>query len=49
MVEPWNSGREYQDIKIAGPELHQELASLLTARARILIEWADDDSLWENA
>jgi hypothetical protein len=48
LVEAWNEGRDYKAIRIPGPHSHKELAPLLETRARLLIEWADDDSLWEN-
>jgi hypothetical protein len=48
MAEAWNDGREYDDIRIAGPHSGRELAPLLESRARLLIDWADDDSLWED-
>ena len=41
------NGREYEGIQIAGPYSHQELAPLLESRANLLVEWADDDALWE--
>jgi hypothetical protein len=47
-VEAWKEGRDYKGIRIPGPHSHKELAPLLEKRARLLIEWADDDSLWEE-
>jgi len=47
-VEAWDDGRDYEGIRIAGPHSHQELAPLLATRAELLIEWADDDSFWEE-
>jgi hypothetical protein len=47
-VEAWNAGKDYEGIRIAGPHSHQELAPLLESRAKLLIEWTDDDSLWED-
>jgi Domain of unknown function (DUF4826) len=44
----WTCGREYKGITIAGPRSHSELAPLLSTRAKLLLEWADDDSLWED-
>jgi hypothetical protein len=49
MVHDWNRGEHYEGIKIAGSKSNQELAPLLESRARLLIEWADDDSFWEEA
>ncbi len=47
-VEAWNSGRELEGYRIGDRTSHKELAPLLHARARLFIEWADDDSLWEE-
>ena len=48
-VEAWNDGRDYKEIRINGPHSHKELATLLESRAKLLIEWTDDDSFWEDA
>jgi hypothetical protein len=48
LVETWNSGRDDTETHIAGPHSPQELAPLLDSRARLFIEWADDDTLWEE-
>jgi hypothetical protein len=48
MVDAWRNGRECEDTYIAGPHSHQELALLLESRAKLLSEWADDDTLWEH-
>ncbi len=48
-VAAWNDGRNYDGIRIAGAHSHSELAPLLEARAKLLMEWADDDSFWEEA
>ena len=47
-VEAWNNGRDYEGFRIRGADSHKELAPLLETRAMLLIEWADDDSLWEE-
>jgi hypothetical protein len=47
-VEAWNTGKDFDGIRIAGPHSHRELAPLLESRAKLLIEWTDDDSLWED-
>jgi hypothetical protein len=47
-VEAWNEGLVYEGIRIAVPHSHKELAPLLETRAKLLIEWADNDSLWEE-
>jgi hypothetical protein len=48
LVEAWKDGRELEHIWIAGSSSREELAPLLEARARLLMEWADDASLWEE-
>jgi len=47
-TEAWGAGREYEGLSIGDASSHQELAPLLASRARLLIEWADDDSFWEE-
>lgn len=47
-VKAWKEGRDYEGTCIAGPHPHQELAPLLASRAKLLIAWADDDSLWDS-
>lgn len=47
-VEAWNEGRDYHGIVIAGPHSLHELAPLLQSRAEILLEWTNNDSLWED-
>jgi hypothetical protein len=47
-VEAWNEGRDYEGIRIAGTHSHQELAPLLESRAKLLFEWAGDDSFWKE-
>ena len=47
-AKAWNEGRDYEGIRIAGSHSHRELAPLLETRAKLLIDWADDDSLWEE-
>lgn len=48
-VEAWNDGRNYEGIRIAGPHSHREWATLLGARASLLLDWSNDDSVWEEA
>lgn len=48
MVEAWSDGRDYEGVQIAGSHSHKELAPLLETRARLLREWADNDTLWEE-
>jgi len=45
-VEAWKAGRDYEGIRIAGPQSDAELAPLLESRATLLREWADDESQW---
>ena len=47
-VEAWNDGRDFEGIRIIGSHSHKELAPLLESRAKLLTEWADNDSLWEE-
>lgn len=47
-VEAWNEGRDYEGIRIAGPHSLKELAPLLAKRAKMLLDWTDDDSLWPD-
>jgi hypothetical protein len=47
-VDAWNQGLEYEGYQIPGPHSHQELAPLLEARAKLLIDFADDDGLWDE-
>lgn len=48
VVEAWSDGREYEGIQIGAPHSREELAPLLASRASLLIEWTDNDSLWED-
>ena len=45
-AEAWHKGQDYDGIRIGGPLSHQELAPLLETRAKLLLEWVDQDSLW---
>lgn len=47
-VEAWKDGREIENSRIGDPGSRQELGPLLESRARLLLEWADNDSLWEE-
>jgi hypothetical protein len=49
VVDAWSHGLEYEGYRIGGPYSHQELAPLLEARAKLLIDFADDESLWDEA
>jgi hypothetical protein len=48
VVDAWKAGREYQGFRIAGPHSHEELAPLLESRAKLLLEWVDDESQWSD-
>ncbi|CAN5555092.1 hypothetical protein BH10PLA2_BH10PLA2_33930 [soil metagenome] len=48
LVEAWKHGREIENTQIADPSLKEKLAPILVARASLLMEWADNDSLWEK-
>lgn len=41
-------GEEHPDLRLGSPESWTELASLLRARAELLAEWAEDDSVWPD-
>jgi hypothetical protein len=47
-VETWNDGRDCEGFCIRGADSRKELAPLLETRARLLMNWADDDSMWEE-
>ena len=47
-VEDWKKGKEQKECHIGGSGSFAELAPLLTQRAKLLREWAEDDSLWEE-
>ena len=44
----WREGREIENTRIGDPSSREELGPLLESRAKLLMEWADDDSLWEE-
>jgi hypothetical protein len=48
VVKTWNDGREIENTQIGDPSSHMELGPLLEARGKLLMEWADDDSPWED-
>ena len=48
VADAWNDGRGYEGFQIADGKRHGELAPLLASRARILMEWADNDTLWDD-
>ena len=46
VVKAWKDGREIENMQIGDLESHAELGPLLEARAKLLTDFADDDSLW---
>jgi hypothetical protein len=42
------SGEPHPETRMGGPGPNPELATLLDARARILLEWAEDDDVWDG-
>jgi hypothetical protein len=48
LVKLWKTGRHYKDIQITGLPPPKELARPLEKRVKLLMEWIDDDSLWEE-
>ena len=46
IVEAWKNGREYDGITIGDISSHKELGPLLEKRVALLLEFADDDSIW---
>ena len=44
----WSNGQDYNGITIGGPLSHEELAPMLLSRANLLLEWSQDDSMWEE-
>jgi hypothetical protein len=47
-VDAWNDGRDYEGIRISGPNSSTKLAPLLETRAKLLLDWADDDAFWQE-
>ena len=48
LVNAWKDGREIQNTRIGDSGSHGRLAPLLEHRAKVLINWTNDDSLWEE-
>lgn len=48
MVKAWKDGREIENTRLGDPGSQVMLGPLLEARARLLMEWADDDSFWDE-
>lgn len=47
VVEAWKSGREIANTRIGDWSMRDELEPLLQSRASLLMEWSEDDVLWE--
>jgi len=47
VVNAWKEGREVENTRIGDASSHDEVGPLLEARAKLLMEWAENDSLWE--
>ncbi|MFL5240798.1 MAG: DUF4826 family protein [Gemmataceae bacterium] len=48
VIRAWKDAREIENTRIGDPNSHGKLEPLLEARAKLLMEWADDDSLWKD-
>lgn len=46
LVTAWREGRDVENTTLGDPDSRAELAPLLESRARLLLELADDDSVW---
>lgn len=49
IVQAWREGREIEHTRIGDLSSRNELGPLLESRARMLMTWAQDDALWEEA
>jgi Domain of unknown function (DUF4826) len=48
IVESWSKGQDYDGIQVSESYSNEALAPLLQSRSELLIEWADNDTLWEE-
>ncbi len=48
LVQAWREGREIENSRIGNASSHGELGPLLESRAALLMEWAQDDALWQD-
>jgi hypothetical protein len=48
VVEAWREGREIENTRIGDSNSRDALGPLLESRAELLMDWAEDDSLWEE-
>lgn len=49
IVKAWKERREIENSRIGDESSRQQLSPLLESRAKLLLEWSEDDSLWEEA
>ncbi len=47
LVDAWSKGLDYEGIQIGDRRSREKLAPLLETRAKLLTDFADDDSLWD--
>ena len=48
LVEAWREGRDRESSRIGDSSSRKTLGPLLESRATLLMEWAVNDSLWEE-
>ena len=48
LVGAWRDGREVENTELGDPASHRESGPLLEARAKLLIDFASDDSCWDE-
>lgn len=48
VVNAWKEGREHENTRIGSQGSREKLGPLLESRAKLLMKWADDDSLWKE-
>ena len=48
VVDAWKDGREIENTRIGNASSREELEPLLESRAKLLMEWANEDSFWEE-
>jgi hypothetical protein len=44
----WARGQRHERISLGSPQRQEELAPLLEARGKTLIQWAADDDIWSG-
>ena len=47
VVSTWERGQEHPAMEIGGKSDRAQLLPLLKGRAKVLLEWCEDDSLWD--